>query len=281
MVGVRRLQRLRLWPRRSPALGDGDRPVSRPLEYTFTVKRPRRLRQRVRGQHVPSRQRPRRHRQRLRQGRLLRAVGHLRPPVLRASNLDDHRRGREADAPAVRIREHRPGEPDVPVRASPRAPPPNPQDPNQGDGAGDADADYGGRSRAAQSVDGVADTGWERCAATSTSSRSSRRSYPNLKVLVSLGGWTYSKYFSDVARHRRVAQEVRRAPASTRGSRATCRHTSGAGGPGSGGRHLRRHRPRLGVARRRRRPPGQPLQPERQGQPDRCCWPSSARSWTR
>lgn len=52
----------------------------------------------------------------------------------------------------------------------------DPQDPNQGDGAGDAEADYSRPFPAAQSVDGVADTGWSRCAATTTSSASSRSS---------------------------------------------------------------------------------------------------------
>ncbi|WP_214107992.1 glycosyl hydrolase family 18 protein [Acrocarpospora catenulata] len=75
----------------------------------------------------------------------------------------------------------------------------NPQDPNQGDGAGDADADYGRPFSAAQSVDGVADTGWEPLRGNFNQLRKLKAKYPNLKVLISLGGWTYSKYFSDVA----------------------------------------------------------------------------------
>ncbi|GHJ44111.1 chitinase [Catellatospora sp. TT07R-123] len=75
----------------------------------------------------------------------------------------------------------------------------NPQDPDQGTGAGDADADYGRPMAAAQSVDGVADTGWEPLRGNYNQLRKLKVKYPNLKVLISIGGWTYSKYFSDVA----------------------------------------------------------------------------------
>ncbi|CAM3442838.1 glycosyl hydrolase family 18 protein [Kibdelosporangium persicum] len=76
---------------------------------------------------------------------------------------------------------------------------PDPQDPNQGDGAGDAEADYSRPFAAAQSVDGVADTGWEPLRGNFNQLKKLKKLYPNLKILVSLGGWTYSKYFSDVA----------------------------------------------------------------------------------
>ena len=75
----------------------------------------------------------------------------------------------------------------------------NPQDPNQGDGAGDAEADYSRPFAAAQSVDGVADTGWESLRGNYNQLKKLKAKYPNLKVLISLGGWTYSKYFSDVS----------------------------------------------------------------------------------
>ena len=75
----------------------------------------------------------------------------------------------------------------------------NPQDPNQGDGAGDADADYGRPMSAAQSVDGVADTGWEKLRGNFNQLKKLKAKHPHLKILISLGGWTYSKYFSDVA----------------------------------------------------------------------------------
>ncbi|GGM88479.1 glycosyl hydrolase family 18 protein [Dactylosporangium sucinum] len=75
----------------------------------------------------------------------------------------------------------------------------NPQDPDQGTGAGDADADYGRPFSAAQSVDGVADTGWETLRGNYNQLRKLKAKYPNLKVLISIGGWTYSKFFSDAA----------------------------------------------------------------------------------
>ncbi|XVV03553.1 glycosyl hydrolase family 18 protein [Actinosynnema sp. CA-248983] len=77
---------------------------------------------------------------------------------------------------------------------------PNPQDPNQGDGAGDAEADYSRPFSAAQSVDGVADTGWEPLRGNFNQLKKLKAKHPHLKVLISLGGWTYSKYFSDVAK---------------------------------------------------------------------------------
>ncbi|MFG3258904.1 glycosyl hydrolase family 18 protein [Streptomyces sp. NPDC048172] len=76
----------------------------------------------------------------------------------------------------------------------------NPQDPNQGDGAGDAEADYGRAFSAAQSVDGVADDGWGKLRGNFNQLKKLKAKHPKLKVLVSLGGWTYSKYFSDVAK---------------------------------------------------------------------------------
>lgn len=76
---------------------------------------------------------------------------------------------------------------------------PNPQDPNQGDGAGDAEADYGRPMAASQSVDGVADTGGESLRGNYNQLRKLKAKHPHLKVLISIGGWTYSKYFSDVS----------------------------------------------------------------------------------
>ncbi|MFI6157948.1 glycosyl hydrolase family 18 protein [Kitasatospora sp. NPDC051170] len=75
----------------------------------------------------------------------------------------------------------------------------NPQDPDQGTGAGDADADYARPMSADQSVDGVADDGWGKLRGNFNQLKKLKAKHPNLKVVVSLGGWTYSKYFSDVA----------------------------------------------------------------------------------
>ncbi|GAA4456512.1 glycosyl hydrolase family 18 protein [Phytohabitans houttuyneae] len=75
----------------------------------------------------------------------------------------------------------------------------NPQDPDQGTGAGDADADYGRPFAASQSVDGVGDTGWEPLRGNFNQLKKLKAKHPHLKVLISIGGWTYSKFFSDAA----------------------------------------------------------------------------------
>ncbi|MEU6393936.1 glycosyl hydrolase family 18 protein [Streptomyces sp. NPDC046939] len=75
----------------------------------------------------------------------------------------------------------------------------NPQDPDEGTGAGDADADYARPMSAAQSVDGVADDGWGKLRGNLNQLKKLKAKYPKLKVVVSLGGWTYSKFFSDAA----------------------------------------------------------------------------------
>ncbi|MEU6418002.1 glycosyl hydrolase family 18 protein [Streptomyces spiralis] len=76
----------------------------------------------------------------------------------------------------------------------------DPEDPNQGDGAGDAEADYGRAFSAAQSVNGQADDGWGKLRGNFNQLKELKAKYPHLKVVESLGGWTYSKYFSDVAK---------------------------------------------------------------------------------
>ncbi|MFI9236696.1 glycosyl hydrolase family 18 protein [Streptomyces sp. NPDC053079] len=77
---------------------------------------------------------------------------------------------------------------------------PNPQDPSQGDGAGDAWADYEKGFGAGESVDGVGDTWDQKLAGNFNQLKKLKAKYPRLKVNISIGGWTYSKYFSDVAR---------------------------------------------------------------------------------
>ncbi|MFF0203740.1 glycoside hydrolase family 18 chitinase [Streptomyces sp. NPDC005017] len=76
---------------------------------------------------------------------------------------------------------------------------PNPQDPNQGDGAGDSWADYERSVGAAESVDGVGDTWDQPLAGNYNQLKKLKARHPHLKTLISLGGWTYSKYFHDAA----------------------------------------------------------------------------------
>ncbi|GAA4847011.1 glycosyl hydrolase family 18 protein [Kitasatospora terrestris] len=75
----------------------------------------------------------------------------------------------------------------------------NEDDPNAGDGAGDSFADYGKSFGADISVDGVADTWNQPLAGNFNQIKKLKAKNPNLKVLLSIGGWTYSKYFSDVS----------------------------------------------------------------------------------
>ncbi|PHQ49205.1 hypothetical protein BLA24_24370 [Streptomyces cinnamoneus] len=77
---------------------------------------------------------------------------------------------------------------------------PNPQDPGQGDGAGDSWADYEKGFGAGESVDGVGDTWDQPLAGNFNQLKKLKAKYPKLKVNISVGGWTYSKYFSDVAK---------------------------------------------------------------------------------
>ncbi|WP_354640069.1 glycosyl hydrolase family 18 protein [Kitasatospora camelliae] len=75
----------------------------------------------------------------------------------------------------------------------------NEDDPNAGDGAGDSFADYQKSFGADISVDGVADTWNQPLAGNFNQIKKLKAKNPKLKVLMSIGGWTYSKYFSDVA----------------------------------------------------------------------------------
>jgi chitinase len=75
----------------------------------------------------------------------------------------------------------------------------NESDPNAGDGAEDAFADYQKSYTSDISVDGVADTWSQPIKGNFNQLKKLKAKYPNLKILLSLGGWTYSKYFSDAA----------------------------------------------------------------------------------
>ncbi len=74
----------------------------------------------------------------------------------------------------------------------------NESDPNAGDGAGDAFADYQ-KSYTSGSVDGSTDSWSQPIKGNFNQLRELKAKYPQLKILLSLGGWTFSKYFSDVA----------------------------------------------------------------------------------
>ncbi|MER8182777.1 glycosyl hydrolase family 18 protein [Kitasatospora sp. NPDC094015] len=71
--------------------------------------------------------------------------------------------------------------------------------PNAGDGAADAFADYQKSFGADISVDGVADAWGQPIAGNFNQLKKLKAKNPNLKVLLSIGGWTYSKYFSDAS----------------------------------------------------------------------------------
>jgi chitinase len=73
-------------------------------------------------------------------------------------------------------------------------------DPNAGDGAEDQYADYQMAIPAGNSVDGVGDTNNQPLQGNFNQLKKLKAKYPNLKILLSIGGWTYSKYFSDVAK---------------------------------------------------------------------------------
>jgi chitinase len=66
-------------------------------------------------------------------------------------------------------------------------------------GQGDAWADYQRPVGASESVDGVADVNNQPLRGNFNQLRKLKLLYPNLKVMISLGGWTWSAHFSDAA----------------------------------------------------------------------------------
>ncbi|GIG64067.1 glycoside hydrolase family 18 chitinase [Phytomonospora endophytica] len=66
-------------------------------------------------------------------------------------------------------------------------------------GVGDAWADYQRKFGAAESVDGVGDVYNQPLAGNFYQLKKLKAKYPHLKVNLSLGGWTWSKYFSNAA----------------------------------------------------------------------------------
>ncbi|MFE9843498.1 glycosyl hydrolase family 18 protein [Streptomyces goshikiensis] len=72
--------------------------------------------------------------------------------------------------------------------------------PGAGDGAGDSYADYQKSFGAADSVSGVADKWDQPIVGVFNQFKQLKAKYPHLKINISIGGWTYSKYFSDAAK---------------------------------------------------------------------------------
>ncbi|GAA0993268.1 MULTISPECIES: glycosyl hydrolase family 18 protein [Nocardiopsidaceae] len=99
-------------------------------------------------------------------------------------------------------------------------------------GQGDAWADYGRSFTADQSVDGVADTWNQSLRGNFNQILKLKEMYPDLKVNISLGGWTWSEHFSDAAltpasRERMVSSCI------DQFLRGNLPLFDGAGGPGS------------------------------------------------
>ncbi|AXI79870.1 glycoside hydrolase family 18 protein [Peterkaempfera bronchialis] len=66
-------------------------------------------------------------------------------------------------------------------------------------GVGDAWADYQRPVDAGEAVDGVADTAGQPLKGSFNQLRKLKAKHPQLRTVISLGGWTWSKYFSDAA----------------------------------------------------------------------------------
>ncbi|MFI9576998.1 glycoside hydrolase family 18 protein [Microbispora rosea] len=113
-----------------------------------------------------------------------------------------------------------------------RPPAPDPNDPDQGDGAGDAWADYQRGFTAAESLDGVADPPDAPLAGNFNQLKKLKARHPDLKALISIGGWAYSKYFSDVARTAATRQRFVKSCLDTY-IRGDLPGAGGRGGPGS------------------------------------------------
>ncbi len=71
--------------------------------------------------------------------------------------------------------------------------------PNGGDGGGDAWGDFQRPFTKDESVDGTADTADQQLRGNFNQVRELKAKYPHLKVVLSIGGWTFSKFFSDAA----------------------------------------------------------------------------------
>ncbi|SDQ95929.1 chitinase [Pseudoxanthomonas sp. CF125] len=103
---------------------------------------------------------------------------------------------------------------------------------NESTGAGgDAFADYTKAFSAAESVSGAADTWDQPLRGNWNQLKQLKAKYPNIKVLISLGGWTWSRGFASAARpENRVAFVTSCVNAYIRGNLPV---TDGAGGTGA------------------------------------------------
>ena len=103
---------------------------------------------------------------------------------------------------------------------------------NESTGAGgDAFADYSKAFSAAESVSGTADTWDQPLRGNWNQLKQLKAKYPNIKVLISLGGWTWSRGFASAARpENRVAFVTSCVNAYIRGNLPV---TDGAGGTGA------------------------------------------------
>lgn len=72
-------------------------------------------------------------------------------------------------------------------------------DPSAGDGAGDAYADYQKSYASGTTVDGGSDVWSQPIKGNFNQLRELKAKYPNIRIMLSIGGWTYSKYFSSAA----------------------------------------------------------------------------------
>ncbi len=66
-------------------------------------------------------------------------------------------------------------------------------------GEGDTWADYQATFPASETVDGVADTSTQPLAGNFNQLKELKALYPNLNIVMSIGGWTWSQYLSDAA----------------------------------------------------------------------------------
>lgn len=103
-------------------------------------------------------------------------------------------------------------------------------DPNTGVG-GDAFADYSKSFSAGESVSGVGDTWDQKLRGNWNQLKQLKAKYPGLKVMISLGGWTWSRGFASAARpENRQAFVASCIDAYIRGNLPV---TDNAGGPGA------------------------------------------------